>query len=333
MTREQQISMNIYKSGVIVDLSIGKWQAIAKLDPREVGLETVPEEIYLGHKRLMKKVHMKEIRKIAHKAENWLNSRSWVFPVGSSRFVSYRSLSKLMEKMKEYETDFYAAVEEFVVERYGALRTEMIAHFDKVFDEMLAKAYPDPEGNGDREKAKQILMAKLNSKYPNEIELRSKFHFDFVIFEVAPSQFTGMSSDEALGRANEALVAQEEYRKKIAEKMENFSESVIHKLQAMVLEITGKLSQRTKDGKVNMSTVKGFKNWLAKFRELNFIGLDVDGALDDLEQKLNVAETGDINTRAFMDALEKDIQSIQEMATATNISTVLHKYRRRIETN
>jgi len=328
--KEKTIQLNIYKSGVIVDLSVSSWRAIAKLNPEELGLEKseVPEQIYLGHKQLMKKEFFKEANSIESKAGSWLNQHSWSFPVGQCRFVSYATLPKLLEKMGEAEKNFNEAVGH-MVEAYGAKRAEMLEHFSKVFDEMLEKIYSG--GNGDKEVAKQRLMRKLEDKYPTESNLRSKFHFDFVVFEVAPSEFRGLTSAEASDKANTAIGVQNEYREKITQKLDAFSESVINKLQEMVLDVTGKLSQRTKAGTLNMNTVKSFRNWIDKFRQLNFVGLDVDGALDELEKKLSETEQGEMSTKEFMDKLDQDINAIRETASKTDVSSVLHKYRRRIE--
>jgi hypothetical protein len=328
---EKQISLGIYRSGVIVDLSVSSWRAIAKLDPREVGLESVPQEIYLGHKNLMRREYLQEISSIECKAGSWLVRNSWSFPVGQCRFLSYATLPKALEKMKEFENLFYQAVDRFVFE-YAPRRDEMIAHFNLIFDEMLDKAYPN--GNvevGDKVRIKAQLMLKLEAKYPRVGELRSKFSFDFIVFEVTGSDFRGLNYSEATDKANTAIVAQEEYRKKIGQKMDAFSESVINRLQTMVLQVTGKLSERTKAGKLNQNTIKGFRNWVARFRELNFIGLDVDQSLNDLERKLNDAEKSDLSSAEFQAALERDIQAIQETASKTDVSTVLHKYRRRID--
>lgn len=326
--RERTIELNIYKSGVIVDLSVSVWRAIAKLNPEEVGLEKseVPDQVYLGHKALMKREFFRETKSITFKAGSWLYQHSWSFPVGQCRFVSYATLPKLLEKMREAETNFNAAVDR-MVEEYGPRRAEMVEIFSKMFDEMLEKVYPN--GNGDKAGAKRKLMAKLEDKYPTVGNLRSKFHFDFVVFEVAPSEFRGLSTTEAGDKAVTGV--QQEYREKITQKLDAFSESVINKLQEMVLDVTGKLSQRTKAGTLNMNTVKGFRNWIEKFRQLNFVGLDVDGALDELEKKLSETEQGEMSTKEFMDKLDQDINAIRETASKTDVSTVLHKYRRRIE--
>ena len=333
--REKTIELNIYKSGVIVDLSVSVWRAIAKLNPEEVGLEKseVPDQVYLGHKALMKREFFRETKSITFKAGSWLYQHSWSFPVGQCRFVSYATLPKLLEKMREAEVNFNAAVDRMVGE-YGPRRAEMIEIFSKMFDEMLEKIYPNGhELSRDSWMAatKRKLMAKLEDKYPTVGNLRSKFRFDFVVFEVAPSEFRGLSTTEAGDKANTAIGVQQEYREKITQKLDAFSESVINKLQEMVLDVTGKLSQRTKAGTLNMNTVKSFRNWIDTFRQLNFVGLDVDGALDDLERKLNETEKGEMTTKEFMDKLDQDINAIRETASRTDVSTVLHKYRRRIE--
>jgi hypothetical protein len=324
----RKADFNLYKCGVVADLTISKWGAFTKLRPEDLGLKTVPDVVHLGHKELMDGESLKEIDSPGNKAQDFLYSNSYAFPIGFTRFIPYNILEAVLDKMDEYQKERGKAVKTFVSEHYREKREAMMVRWSKAFDEMLEKTNPGADHSV--EKAK--LMQKTEAKYPSETELEAKFGFDFVVFEIANPELKEISGEQAIDKAKVSRELTSQFREKISKRFDVFLDSAGSRLKGMILETTDHMKGLLSSGKINQNTVKAFGNFVQSFKRLDFIGYDrdIEKAIADFEVKLNGAGKSDLSDEQFLTQLNKDIDQIKEMASRSDVSEILGKFKRRM---
>src|SRR4030042_1509428 len=132
------LKWNIYKFGIVVDLTISQWGARAKLRPEDLGMADVPELIKLGHKDLMKKEHLASINSWISKATTYLYAHSFSFPFGNSRFVPYTLVEETVKFMSKCKEEFENAVLEMLKD-YETNRQEILNEYREIFKDILNK--------------------------------------------------------------------------------------------------------------------------------------------------------------------------------------------------
>ena len=324
---KDNVSYNIYKSGVVADLTVSKWGAMAKLKPEDLGLGSIPELIKLGHKELMKPEYLEKIRSAGSRFEDYLNHHSYVFPFGSARFVTYEVLEDVLSKAKEAEKEFNEAVEEFLND-YDTRRAEMLTEYREVFKKILE------EKEGDEPFAKQLIMmdvenlvSKLSMKYPSRADLESRFNFDFTTFEVGLPGFNQLDNKEAIEKVHLNI----EYKAKASKKIDSFLDQVIETLKGRVLEITGHMKKRLDAGNLNQLQIKSFVKFAEDFKKQDFIGMELDQILNSFKDKLAGADKEKLSDEQFKANLAADLNEIEDKVVNQDVSKVLGKYFRRIE--
>ena len=76
--KNESMNFDLYKAGVVADLSFSIWGAATQLKAEDLGLENIPKDkISLGHKRLSKKERLESIWSIRQKACNVLIKNSF----------------------------------------------------------------------------------------------------------------------------------------------------------------------------------------------------------------------------------------------------------------
>jgi len=320
----KKVDMNLYKTGVVADLSFSCWGARAKLEEEDVGLEDLSELIILGGKKLIPKDKMEKIYTSISEARGFLKNNSFEFPFGNARFIPYTILKKVSTKMDECGKEFWSGVQEFL-SGYEVTRGEMLEEYDKVFENILKQRKID-QSCIPAEKKK--LLDLLSKKYPTVLDLRKKFGFEFVLFEVDSPDFKTISSEKALGNVAISKAAEEEYKKRVEEKMDKFLEEVVSRLKAMVLEVVEKLKGKIEKESLSQATVKSFKKFTDAFRGMDFVNVNIDQALLSLEAKLSAASKSDLNDGKFHQKLSKQLDEIKAMADSVETDKILGRFRR-----
>lgn len=320
---------DLYKAGVIADYSCSSWGSASKLTPQDLGLTHVNNElIKLGKKKLLKKEHREKIDQVDSEAYRFLNRNSFQFPFGNSRFVPFNRLPEVLKKMEEFKIEHKAACEEFF-KQYPKNRAEMISEYEKAFDEILNQH--NDVSDAEKKEMRRRLLDRLEELYPTIERLRRKFGMEFVIFEVEAPSFKELGTEEALDKAKLSAEMEEEYRKRVNEKINIFLEEAVSKLKNMVLETTSHMLKRINEGNVSLKTVNSFKKFADEFKNLNFVDYDIEGALRKLSEKLDtVTSKADLREAEFQEKLKKDLEEITETITHTDVSKVLGKFKRRI---
>jgi hypothetical protein len=326
---EKKIEMDIYKAGVACDLTIHWYKGMIKLNPEDLGFEEFPETelISLGRKKLIQKKHIKKIYSIVLKAQAFLRNNGFIFPIGQTWFVPYTRLEAVLGKMAEYRQDFDREVNDFIA-LYGTVRQEMIDEYRKIFTQILQEHHK-LEGEGLEFEVGKLLN-RLVMRFPSESALRSKFRFEFLVFEIGSPDFKPLEEGGAIDKARLNRELEAEYQAKVRDKVDGFLSDVVAQLKQMVLETTGNMIVQLERGTLNKNTIKGFKNFADTFKQLDFVDVTVDVKLEELQRRLDGASKEDLKNEEFKARLKEDIDSVTNMARNINVSKVLGKFKRMI---
>lgn len=322
-----KIKFDLYKTGVVADLSFSIWGAKTKLGEDDLGLKDIPtDKISLGHKRLIKKTSLSQISAAYNEAYLFFRRNSFEFPFGCARFIPYPMLKMVVEHETLCEKTFYEEVENFLIE-YSENRIKMLEEYDKVFADILKQRNLT---SYEISKQKGALLSRLEEKYPSVTELRKKFRFEFVIFEVSSPEFNSLETEDALSRAKKLEDLQILYKEKVSKKLDVFLEDVVASLKTKVLEVVSKLNERLEKGSVSMATVKAFQRFAETFRAMDFVDLGVDAAIASLELTLKDIQKNDLDNEKFKEALAKELENIKVAASAVDDNKVLGRFKRNL---
>ena len=325
----QRKTFDLYKSGVVVDLTIGTWLASTRLDQKDLGMNSLSTTyrdtlIWLGRKRLVRKGDMKALRKVVNRAMNALYyPHSFPFPFGSVQFVPFAKLPKMIETMDECEKDFWREVD-LLIENYDRIREEVIVEYEVLFRRILTERIPE-DGWGlpniDAELAR--LLENLRNKYPSKSELKSKFRFDFTVFEVASPKFNAVTRVAAM----EAVEADQVFRQRIEKKVDGFLDGVVQQLKTMAIEAVDYMAGRIDSNKVNFKTIGAFQRYVQSFKEMNFADWSIQGKMDELSRKLEVLDDTGLKDEATKRDLAGAVEDLKKQIIGTNMDEVLGTYR------
>jgi len=332
MAKKESVKMDLYKTGVVADLSFSVWGAWAKLRQDDLGLDNVPKEIIsLGHKKLAKKESLKDVHTAIHKARNYFKGNSFTFPFGGARFIPYARLQRVATRMQEAEKIFNEKVEIFMAE-YPNIQTQMLMEYSEAFEAMLRKVNNRTEA--EIRTQKEILLNRIREKYPTVDELRKRFAFDFVIFEVTDPEFKSVTSEKALQKASKLDALEKAYREKVSNRLDGFIEEVVASLKKMALDIVSKMQDRLDKDTVKMSTLRSFKKFAETFREMDFVDVNIDNVLKSLEDKLKDVDKSQLTDEKFKETLAKELGAIKAAAETIDYDKTMGRFKRmlRVET-
>jgi hypothetical protein len=328
-TNGNDLKWNIYSHGVVGDLTISVWGSWSKLNPEELGMDEIPEQIYLGHKNLMNRDWFSRINTAVSKASGYLYRNTFAFPFGNARFIPYTMVSDVVEKMNQCKEEFNAAVWEFIANFEGR-KQEMLVKFREIFQEILMTNV-HPLNVGLKDFVIDDLVRKLEKKYPTTSELRRKFNFDFVVFEISTPEFKRIDGSEAIDKAQMNMEVVGLYKQQVAVKIDSFLEDVCASLKSMILKTTEHMKERLHAGSLTQTTIKSFVRFADEFRKKDFVGLDFEKELEEFKSKIQSAEKSDLSNEEFKTKLQGDLDEMQKKVTSMDIDLVLGKFRRRIE--
>lgn len=214
----RKTDFDLYKCGVVADLTISKWGAFTKLRPEDLGLDKLPKVYHLGHKELMHAEFLKDIESPGNKAQDFIYNNSFSFPIGFTRFVPYNVLEEILDKISGYQKEHEEAVITFVDKEYEDKKKIMLEEWSTAFDEMLEKAEPGV----DHKEKKAMLMQKLIAKYPSKKDLQNRFGFDFVVFEISNPELKEISGEKAIDKAKVNRELTSQFKEKISKRFDGF---------------------------------------------------------------------------------------------------------------
>lgn len=295
-------SNTLFDDGTLIDLDIRHWSGQKKLKAEDLGIDIdeVPDIFSLGRKYLVSKEAINLFACMDARARRLVESLSFAFPVGSTRFVPKNVLMDLMDRLEKSKAEYYREVEAFI-NNYSVQRREMQEKYYRYW-------------------------TCLEPYYPSMTELWTKFSFGYSIFEMqAPRSFKA-TTRRKLKAQEEAL---ERYRNQLNAQLDDFAQDVVKQLRSDAAKLCNNVVEKIKNGDaVTERSMNILHRAVEKFEKLNFIGDErVEVMLQNLRVQWLNKEITEFNQDGFKNALEAVVRSADDL---NDISAVTGTYRRKL---
>jgi hypothetical protein len=209
----------VFQDGKLVNIHIGMWGMSYNLTEEDIKLDKqLPETIKLGKKMLIKPAVYNKFKSFEQRVRKYLYVNSFDFPlVSQAHFVPKAKYLDVYKKLNEMRDEYLLMVNEFV-EKYEDYKKEVIEYYQEHKD--------------------TVSVEDLESYYPSLANIKNKFYFDIVSFEIAlPAEFAQLNLQDEIHREqanNEAKQKavqnyKEEYNKQIqlhTSKLSSFMDEV-----------------------------------------------------------------------------------------------------------
>ena len=303
----------LWLDGVLIDTKIGFWRGRAALTPKDLGIpkEKVPDIFTLGRKLTVPPEAIRVLERIEARAHYVTDQFTFPFPT-RARFVPYSVLPKILEELEILGGQFKTAVDNFIA-NYDQYRSDMFERYPE-FREALEAAYV---GAGD---------------------LRKKYHFDWLLYEVSMPKVARMKEIavrdaklEAAARGNALDVASAQFRQEFSQQVDDFLAGAVGKLRESVGEKVAQLSAQVQSGKaVSTGSLDAVKRVIEQFKNLNFVGdVGVANQLDALE-KLIPDSNKRFDETDFRAAFQVALNDVSKTVVESDISQITGEYKRRV---
>lgn len=272
MTNEYQVTDTlqkyydkVFQDGKLVNIHIGMWGMSYNLTEEDIKLDNkLPDTIKLGKKMLIKPAVYNKFKNIEQKIRKYLYVNSFDFPlVSQAHFVPKAKYLDVYTTLDKMRVEFMQMVEEFV-EKYEDYKKEAIAYYQEHKD--------------------TVSVDDLEKYYPSVANVRSKFYFDIVSFEIAlPAEFKELNLQDEIDReiaGNEAKRKalegyKTEYSKQITThmaKINDFVGEVTATLRTKIVEHCSTALQKiNKKEVVSESSIRTLLKHIQEFRDMNFV--------------------------------------------------------------
>ncbi len=251
----------LFQDGFLINLHVSVWGMSVSLNEEDLDLkEKLPTIIQLGKKMLIKPEVLRKFKNLEGKARRFLYSNSFYFPISDAHFIPKKKLSDVLVELDKYKADFYALAQDFF-QNYDRHKAEVLAAHPQ-YAQMLEPMYP------------QLELVK------------SKFAYDVSIYEIAmPKEFSEVDDPKLTTFVNKQMKSQ---FKKVAEKLEQFTEDVVASLRKdLLVEVDNLITKLDQKSPIAQSHVNNAVDAIHKFQELDFIGdLKIRDYLVKLEEQL-----------------------------------------------
>ena len=305
MGMEVELTNILFDKGTLMDLYIGRWAAIKKMQPTDMLMEKVDNDaVYLGHKKLLPKKAMEELVHLEGKARTALSKKSIDFPVGGGRFVYYKALPELLKTLDELKKQWDVEVEKLLAD-YPNLREQQLKVLEKQAEVWMNSDLdksPDQAARSIRYNYLQSWLAKQKAEneqlYPSVEELKTKFHFDWRMFKVSALQ--GLEKMSTLD-ADELIAAQEKLRADL-QKWVTEAATEMHKVLGQAAAQA--VSLLDKQGKLNPKNLKPLWDAFETFKAIDFTGQsNFQETIEKVKKDFGVETNGAVDYEKTADKL------------------------------
>ncbi len=179
MTRNlDNLTVALQEKGVLIVVSVRRWRGRRKLRPEDLGLspEDIDDDMFtLGQKHLVSPDTIRRFGVLESRARQLVENTGFPF-LSIARYVPNNMLDDLLVGLDDIKEDFDMAVELFIAD-YDAVRADALQRW-----RAYAAAHKLDE---------QKLILAVEKALPSPKELRAKFAFSTLIFQVdSPSRPT-----------------------------------------------------------------------------------------------------------------------------------------------
>jgi hypothetical protein len=334
--------MNIFKDGVLVDVTVSFWSGSKALTADDLGLKEadVAEAFKLGKKMLVPAEVIRQFRAIESRARFAVEKGSFKFPIGNARFIPKKKFPAVLKKLKKCQFEYIQLTEQLVV-NYEGYREEMIPIYQEAAETAYIKSQPaQKEFNIDDEEDEKghfinNFLMRISAFYPTAESLRSRFSLTWDVYEIALPRMKKADPQVVSDIQEKKDIAMDEYRDQAHEKIGAFLDDVVKTMRTETLEVCNRVMERIQKGSVIKGrTLSSLKDFIENFKELNFVGDEViEDQLASLEREfLNEHTSEQISKEVDLQTeLKRRLGELAEVASnITDINSVTGGYRRKI---
>lgn len=286
---EKSKADQLFQQGVLIDLTICKQGWNIRLTDKDVIItkdvfgddverpmteaekQAIPENIKLGHRRLLLPKHTEKVEQIERHARAFLDDKS--FPFGSRhqkrqarvRFVHISKVPYVLGELEDRRTAFFSAVDE-LIENYETYKEEMREKFPDQWN-LLQTFYPEPG------------------------RIRAGYSFDFQAYGISfPSaldvvDIAKAKNMDAETKAHAAHLRniRESTRRSMEQQVSGFVEQVFTDVRARAVDVFTGITDRIKEGKpMTGRSLNRIRDVIAEVKDMDF--------MDDREFKAKLDE-------------------------------------------
>jgi len=319
---------HLFKSGILVQVHVRMWTGQRALTPEDLGLDpnSVSNAFVLGRKYLIDEELIRVFRTLDGQARRIVDENGFSFPIGNARFIPRTRIDTVVEQLEAIKAKFLAAADELVV-NYDKHRTDMIP----VYREAAVVAFNNQEDSAtefsieDRE-AKlaaftETFLARVATFYPSAATLKAKFDIEHTVFEIAPP-------------SDKTKYASEKWKQSIATQMDTFVHDTVTALRQEALTVVDRVHAALTGGKVHSKTLNSLSDFIAKFKDLNFVGdKTIEEQLEALRKEvLDVYPLDKVKDEPeIQEAIISRLVKIHEAAeNVADLGDVVDGYKRRV---
>jgi hypothetical protein len=315
----------VFQDGKLINIHIGMWGMSYNLTEEDIKLDNkLPETIKLGKKMLIKPAVYNKFKSFEQRVRKYLYVNSFDFPlVSQAHFVPKAKYLDVYKKLDEMREEYVLMVAEFV-EKYEDYKKEVLEYYQDHKD--------------------TVSVEDLEAYYPSLANIKKKFYFDIVSFEIAlPAQFGELNLQDEIHREtvnNEAKQTamdnyKAEYNKQIelhTSKLSSFMEEVTAAVRSKVAEhFSVVLSKVNKKEVVSPASIQTLYKQIEEFRTANIADDKfIEAELNKLEKLLD----GKPNFRDDRDAIGLLKQHLGNVVKAaedvTDVANVSGEYFRKL---
>ena len=268
------------REGVLLSVSVRFWRGCKRLKAEDIGLEasSVSERlISLGHKRLLPKEATAALGLAESRAHALVEANTFPFLNGLAHFLPNARLGEVTGKLKELETEFWQAKQQFV-ERYGPLRDSAV----REWQQMARGLVKDPAR----------LIATIEASFPPVERLERRFGFDQQLFQIAVPERLGLDLVTAADQQH-LIEARQQAITAAAAQIRQGAETFVADSVAALREQTAQLcdemlhSIQTGETGVHQRTLNRLVRFIDEFKQMNFANdTEMEQRLEQVRREL-----------------------------------------------
>jgi hypothetical protein len=250
------------REGVLINVSVRYWRAHKKLRPEDLGLnaqDVSDRLISLGHKRLLPKDATARLSLLEGRAHALIDGNTFPFLNGLSHFLPNTKLEEVTARLRELETEFWEAKQDFV-QHYSRLRANAMEEWRAA----AARLVSDPER----------AVAAIAAAFPRTLERH--FGFDVTLFQIAlperlETDLITLAEQQQIAEARQQ--AAQTASAKITGEVENFVAECVASLREQTATLCEEMLQSISEGKtdgVHQKTLNRLTRFIDQFKQMNF---------------------------------------------------------------
>lgn len=265
----------IFTHGNLVDINVSMWTAQKMLTPEDLGLTgtEISSAFSLGKKTLIPAPVIAELRSLENRARQVLITHSFAFTFGGARFVPKKTFSDFATEIDKVIQAFDKKADDLTA-NYSHYRLEMRTEYIDAAKEAYVRAKSLSVGFDKEEDAFiNEFIQRIEESYPKADEIRSKFHIEYSVFQVALPDIAQASYEDLLDEQGKVRLMQDAYQKSLYNKVNKFVESCTDELRGKATAVLTRFSEAlAAEKRINEASLASIKNMIEEYERMDFVG-------------------------------------------------------------